>query len=356
MPRPRPDLMSGAGADFLRRVGRPLAFALVFSPLGSALAARGAVVDIDPVPDAAVGQALKLNDNLETLLGASSDPKGVDAIIEPQRRRLADIVRSFGYLNGDVRIETTGAGADLKLRIIATLGERFRLALVEVDGLEGLAASDATKIDIGQYLLRFPGRDADARSLLEIEDDILRRVRANVDPTARIVARALSAEPHGRLATFKIRIGVGGPGAFGPVVFSGASGMDVGKLENLRPFAIGESYDPQFLVEYRRRLGATGLFSQIKVEPSRERDLAGRIPIQVSVTPNRPDPAKLAQTGRRGFIVTAVSLVALACRQGIVVARGRGALLRWVDPLVAALVIASVAFIALRFVSLLGAD
>jgi translocation and assembly module TamA len=341
-----------------RRIYACLGLALALAALGSVFTACASVVEVDQVADPAVAKALTLNDNLKSLLDASAGIQaGVQvALIESQRHRLAEIIRSFGYLSGDARIEASGAVGDLRLHIFPILGPRYRLGLIEVEGLEGLGASDATKVAIRQFVLQFPGNAADARTLYGVENEILRRLRESSYPTARIVNRELIPDAQNRVATLKIRMSIAGPGEFGQVIFSGANGTNVSGLEVLKPFTIGERYDARLLSEYRRKLEATGFFDLVMVEPARETDLAGRIPIQVSVTPRRPDPQKLAQSGRDGFIVTATTLVALALRQGFAIVGARRGPLRRIDTVVGALLITSAMFIVLRFVSLLGVD
>jgi hypothetical protein len=331
-------------------------------------------LQLQNVGDRRVAAALESGYNLPELMGAVSAAGKVPARewparIETERRRLAEIVKSFGYLDAEVRLQGEGKGSGAsdkignwdpdedwepgQLQLSPVLGALYRIGIIELDGIVGNGLNPKIEADLVSVLRLFAGYVASADVLSHIENQILWRVRSGSLPLARVVSTSITPDRETFTATFRITIDVGKSVRFGKVSISGLRRSDPQSLMRYVPFSPGDPYDRSQLAALRKRLEALKLFRSVRVASADAPDASGFLPIEVMLRERAPDPEQLASSGFTGLTITAATLLLLAMRQLASAARSSRRVIRLLNLLAVGLIAISAALAVFRVLSFL---
>ena len=281
------------------------------------------------------------------LLSCKLSPSARAVAVEAQRQRMLYIVRAQGYLDAWIIIrfdskscveEGVAASAALsaaalqeQFKIFGDLGMRYKVALVEVDGLDQPSISNALKANIQALIDQVPSSTADANIISKIESEIMWRVRRNTNHLAWIKNGTLNATGQPPNASLRISVQIDKAREFGAIEVFGLTTYDKEAIADLAPFTRGESFDRKKLSSFEQRLGALGYFESINVLESDIPDSAGQISIDVILREKPSDPKKLIASGRVGIWLASGALMFMALRQVVLVGRIPSNALRAID-------------------------
>ena len=184
-------------------------------------------------------------------------------------------------------------------------GEAVRLGSVEIV-LQGDAADDpafAARLDQLPIEEGVPLRHAD----YDRARDALRRLAAErgyLD--ARFTRRELGVDLDAYVAHVHLVLDAGRRYRFGSVRFD-QQVLDEALLRRFLPFAEGDPYHSGKLVELQNSLTASNYFGQVRVVPQTEAPVDGAIPVEVTLTPRKPQKYTFSvgygtDTGARGRV------------------------------------------------------
>ena len=306
-------------------------------------------LDLREVSDAEVTAALRAGYNLPELRRSYSARGEMlaeqwAAKVKDERRRLAEIMKYFGYLDGEVRF---------KGGLTPVPGPLYRIGVVELEGIEGRGVEPRIVEDLASVLASIPGSVARSDTISQLEKEILFRVGAGPYPLARFTSRSLVLDQETHTATVRLVIDIGNPARFGAVRFRGLKRIDPQILMSFVPFSPGDPFDRSELAALRKNLEKRGLFSSFRVKYAEAPDETGLLPIQVTLQEIPPDNERLARSGFAGLVVTAAALSLLALRQVALARRSSAGIKRGVEVVLFLLVPAAAMLAALRAVDFL---
>lgn len=307
-----------------------VALSLLFCLLmvfGLPASAQEPLFTVEPTGHEQLDRALVDRLNLPALhaAGAMGEP-GSDqwiAAVEIERKRLGEMVRSFGYLAGRMEV-VQGAGAAQGapepasvVRMLPVPGPVFRIGAIQVSGLGG-AESDRLVAEIRQRAGQDVGLIAAEPLVSSLTGGIVRTVRGGSFPHARLAGWELLPDPDTGTATLRLAIDTGPMLRLGPVIVRGANASGPEMVKALAPFSPGDPYDPAVIEAYRAALVATPQVRRARVEIDEQID-TGLAPVIVSVV-EEPDPLRLDYLKVPGLVALGLTLAVLASRQIVIAA------------------------------------
>lgn len=205
---------------------------------------------------------------------------------EDDAGRILQLLRAEGHYAGRVRVEVRPPqrpDGPYRVRFEIVPGPRYVLGEVEIE-VEGEAGG--FRPPPPERLGPAPGAPARAEAVLEAERRLLERARAGGHAFAALGRRRLVVDHGRRTMDVTLRIRPGPVAAFAEPVIEGLDGaVDEAFVRRRLAIDAGERYDPRALAEARQRLVATGLFAVVRVEPGKEPDAEGRVPLRVELVP-----------------------------------------------------------------------
>lgn len=339
---------------------RSLLFCLLMA-FGLPASAQEPLFTVEPTGHGELDRALLGGLNLPALhaAGAMGEP-GSDqwiAAVAIERKRLGEMVRSFGYLTGRMELKE-GAGAAQgapdpasAVRMLPVPGPIFRIGAIQVAGLGG-ADFDRLVAEILQRTGQGVGVIAGEPQVSSLTEGIVRTVRGGSFPHARLARRELLPDPDTGTATLRLEIDTGPMLRLGPVIVRGTNATGPEMVEALAPFSPGDPYDPAVIEAYRVALVATPRLRRARVEIDEQID-TGLAPVIVSVV-EEPDPLRLDYLKVPGLVALGLTLALLASRQIVIAAapRRQSQVVQGFDIAVLALLILGAALVLKRIMIL----
>ena len=281
------------------------------------------------------------------LMSCKLSPTARAATVETQRQRLLEMVRALGYLDARVgisfdskicldadaaaRATLSGAAWQEQFKVFGDLGVRYRVALVEIDGLDQPGISNVLEADIQSLIDQLPSSTASANVTSKIESEIIWRIHHNTNHLAWIKNGTLAASGQSPDAALKISIKIDKAREFGAIEVYGLTTYNKEAIKDLAPFARGESFDRKKLSSFAQRLSALDYFESISVSEHDRPDSTGQLPIDVILREKPPDPKKLIASGRVGIWLAGGALMFIALRQAVLIERIPSKVLRRID-------------------------
>ncbi|WP_210289137.1 hypothetical protein [Aminobacter ciceronei] len=298
---------------------------------GPAVAADFPAIELQTTSNDALDGVLRAALNAPELERAADGAatRGWQPAVEAERHRLEELMRGQGYLHARIEMPDAAddAGSPDKIALRPIAGPLFRVGMVEVDGLEGVA-TDAVRDDVSLQMMEAVGKPARGDLLATLEDEVLWRLRTASYPFVRVTGRALQPIPGQALATARIVVEPGALARFGAVAYSGLVGLKQDELSRLQPFKQGDPYDPDMLERFREALLGHPSVKNVRVRLPQAVDADGLLQLRAEVEEQnlRADDA----TGgyRTGLVAAVSALAALAIRQ-VSVASLRPGRSRW---------------------------
>jgi len=260
-----------------------LVSSLAATRVGSAAPATGVAysVTFEGIKDKGLRKALEANSNLVSL-----KDKPPPSLVALQRRaegdlpRLRRVLRSRGYYVGTADIAIDGGRTPIRVTVKVKSGPLFKLGSYKV--MFTRRPPDAIKTDAKSLGLKIGGTAA-AAPILSAERSLRTALAARGHPLAKLVDRKAEADRRtGRLAV-TLTMDPGPPARFGAVTISGLSRVEERFVRNRLAWKRGARYDPRRVVETRKALVDSRLFSLIKITQAEALDTGGEMPIAIEL-------------------------------------------------------------------------
>ncbi|WP_432287761.1 hypothetical protein SLT36_12255 [Aminobacter sp. BA135] len=255
--------------------------------------------------------------------------QGWQPAVEAERHRLEELMHGQGYLHARVEMPdaATGFRSPDKITLKPVAGTLFRVGMVEVDGLDGVAI-DAVRDDVARQMMEAVGKPARGDLLATLEDEVLWRLRTASYPFVRVTERELLPIPGQALATARIVVEPGASARFGAVAYSGLVGLKQDELGRLQPFKQGDPYNPDMLERFREALLGHPSVKHVRLRLPEAVDADGQLQLRAEIEEDQLRAEDVAGNYRTGLVAAVSAIAALAIRQ-VSVASLRPGRSRW---------------------------
>jgi len=261
-----------------------LALLLALAPrAGLAAEASGVsyAVSFEGVSDKDLKKALEENSNLVSL-----KDKPPPSLVALQRRaesdlpRLQRVLRSRGYYVGTADIAIDGGAKPVKVTVKVKTGPLFKLGSYKVEFTR--PPPEGLKTDPKSLGLKI-GDPAAAEPILAAERTLRTMLAAQGRPLAKVLDRDAVADLRTGKLNVTVKVDPGAPARFGAVTVSGLTDVTERFVRNRIAWKRGERYDPRRVVETRKALVDSRLFSLIKITQATALTADGELPVAIEL-------------------------------------------------------------------------
>ena len=155
-------------------------------------------------------------------------------------------------------------------------GPRFTLGNIRLEGdAVGLASADFGLI---------AGGDAGSGAILKAEAAIVRALKEEGRPLAKVTDREIVADHATSTLDVTLKVAAGPVAGYGDTVVEGTEAVDRDFAEYMTGLKRGRQYSPQEIDEARDRLLGLEVFNSVTVKEAEALDADGNIPIDVEVS------------------------------------------------------------------------
>jgi translocation and assembly module TamA len=229
--------------------------------------ASSLVQDVKRPVSGSLGLLAKARSDREQLVAALFAQARYDGVVT-----IAIDGRSIDELPPDADF---GAGP-VPVTITVAPGAVFTLGEIRLKG-------DAANLEPANFGL-IPGGNAGSAAILRAEADIVRRLKDDGRPLAKITGRDVVADHDTATLAVNLAVEAGPVASYGPTTVSGTETMDPGFTAYVTGLKEGRQYSPREVEDARIRLLALGVFSSVTIKEGTELDANGQIPIEVQVS------------------------------------------------------------------------
>ncbi len=250
-------------------------------------------VTLAPTGNTALDKALHDTSSLISL--QKSSPVGGFALTERARQdlgRFTTALHSYGYYKAQIVLTIAGQTLDdpglpdaidhapdkppVPVAVRFDLGPQFRLGHVDV---EGTVPPDA-RAKLGLE----PGQPALAEDVLAAQGRLLAAIREDGYPLATVDMPPATLQPADNTLDVELIARTGRQAVFGDISITGLKNMHEAYVRRRLLLHPGEKFSPSAIEKARQDLAAIGVFSVVRIEPAKQLDAQGRLPLTVSVT------------------------------------------------------------------------
>jgi translocation and assembly module TamA len=258
--------------------------AIAFAPRAAMAAEAAGVaysVTFEGVADKALRKALEENSNLVSL-----KDKPPPSLVALQRRAESDlprfqrVLRSRGYYVGTADIAIDGGRKPARVTVKVKSGPLFKLGSYKV--VFTRPAPPGVKTDPKSLGLTIGGTAA-AEPILAAESTLRTMLAAQGRPLAKVVDRDAVADLRTGRLNVTLKVDPGAPARFGQVTISGLTRVKERFVRNRLAWKRGARYNPRRVVETRKALVDSRLFSLIKITQAKELTADGELPIMIEL-------------------------------------------------------------------------
>jgi len=238
-------------------------------------------VTIEGIKDKGLRSALEKGSNLFSLKG-----KPPPSLVSLQRRAEGDlprfrrVLRSRGYYVGTAEIAIDGAKSPVLVTVTVKSGPLFKLGAYTV--VFSRPAPAGLKTDPKSLGLKIGGPAA-AAPILAAEAALRTALAARGHPLAKVLDRKAEADLRTGMLEVTLTMDPGAPAKFGPTTISGLTGVGERFARNRLAWKRGQRYDPRLVVESRKALVESRLFSLVKITQGETLDAAGELPVAIEL-------------------------------------------------------------------------
>jgi translocation and assembly module TamA len=281
---------------------RLLAWSLVLLAtfLVAAMPRIGFAADPQPydVTLAATGDALldkALHDTSSLIALQKSSPVGGFALTERARQdldRFTTALHSYGYYSARIELTIDGKALDtpgladlidhappkpaVPVTVRFELGPLFHLGRIAIKGT--VPAGTRAKLGLKQ------GEPALAATVLAARGRLLTAMREDGYPLAKVELPPATLRPTKDILDVEFIATTGPRTDFGPITITGLKHMHESFVRRRLLLHAGEQFSPSAIEKARQDLASIGVFSVVRIEPAKQLDAQGRLPLTVSVT------------------------------------------------------------------------
>ncbi len=223
---------------------------------------------IEGVDDKELRDLLEASSQLKTLVKQPPPTvAGIERRAQDDVERLRKTLRSEGYYDGTVSYSLDAAKTPVAVRITVAPGPRYTLTEFEIS-YTGAAqpnpdARPSLK-DLGVTL----GMPAESAKIAEAQRLLTMKLAERSWPTAKIEDSKFVVDRQSKTMTARLRVNPGPSVRFGTVTVDGAETVDPDYIRQLVTWQKGAPYDSRKVMETRRTLLGTALFSTVSVDLS----------------------------------------------------------------------------------------
>jgi len=293
--------------------------------VGIGITAALPVIILESTSDAALDSALRAALNvpeLERLKAGADDQALWKSFVDAERRRLEEMMRGQGYRDAQIGLSVYSDDAPAKVVLTPKPGLRYRVGLVEVDGIGALAQT--VRDDISRHMAIAAGEPASGEVLATLENEVLWRIRIASYPFVQVIDRELLPMPDRALASVRIVVNPGALAKFGAVSYNGLVRIEVHDLVPLQPFKQGDAYDPQMLDRFREALSVHPAIRAARVRLADGVDAKGQVQLNAEISEKQLRIGDAAGSYRTGLIAAASAIAVMAIRQAAIASLGSG--------------------------------
>jgi translocation and assembly module TamA len=229
--------------------------------------ASSLVADEDRPVSGSLGLLTKARGDRERLVAALYEAARYDGVVD-----ILIAGKSIDMLPPDAEF---GAGP-VPVTIRVEPGQTFVLGDVQLKG-------DAAGLSPDEFGMT-PGSAAGSVKILKAEADIVRRLKAEGRPLAKVTGREVVADHKTGTVDVSVNLAAGPKADYGPTTVGGTETMDNDFTAYMAGLEPGKPYSPEDLDAARERLTGLGVFNSVAVAEAETLDANGRIPINVTVT------------------------------------------------------------------------
>ncbi|AZO12144.1 MULTISPECIES: autotransporter assembly complex family protein [unclassified Mesorhizobium] len=252
-------------------------------------------VTID-APDADKDLVKKL-ENASVLKGDEERPVsgslGLMAKARSDREQLVAALYADARYEGVVTITIEGKSIDelppdaefkgpqpIPVAISITAGPKFTLGNIRLKGdAAGLASADFGLI---------AGGDAGSGAVLKAEAAIVRALKEEGRPLAKVTGREIVADHDTSTLDVTLTVAAGPVAGYGDTTVAGTEKVDRDFTEYMTGLKRGQQYSPQEIDDARDRLLGLEVFNSVTIKEDDSLDASGNIPIDVQVSERKP--------------------------------------------------------------------
>ena len=195
---------------------------------------------------------------------------------------LETVLRAEAYYQAEIDYQMDRTQTPIRILIEVTPGTRFKVKSAEL-AFEGDPPLSAALQEAAQIPAKMVGDPARSQHIIEVEEDIMRRLPELGYPLAKLGKRLVIVDHADLGVAITYRVTPGSPAVFGPLTVTGLKSVRMSYVRELVPWREGARYDQALVDSYRARLAATGLFSLIRVAPAQQTGKGGLLPMAVIV-------------------------------------------------------------------------
>jgi translocation and assembly module TamA len=250
-------------------------------------------VKLAPTGNGALDKALHDTSSLVSLQKIA--PVGGFALTERARQdlgRFTTALQSYGYYKAQIVLTIDGRAPDdpgladaidhapdqppVPVAIRFDLGPQFHLGQVVIDGAVPPEARAALGLETGQPAL--------AAEVLAAQGRLLTAIREDGYPLATVELPPATLRPADDTLDVEF-VAITGPRAeFGAITIAGLKNMHESFVRRRLLLHSGEQFSPSAIEKARQDLASIGVFSVVRIEPAKQLDPQGRLPLTISVT------------------------------------------------------------------------
>jgi len=274
-------------ADALSRIATALALAML---LALPAAARDENYRVEIEAPKSLRKALEADLDLMRWREAENPPDAelLTRLAHESEAQARDILAARGYVAAVVHAEVFASEEPMRVRIVVKRGEVVRVRGVALQFEGPITAStdplDAQAVaEVREQFALTDGMIFTQERWLATKQLALDRIARRRWPAATISASEVRIDPEKSSAEISLAIESGPAYAFGDVQVAGLERYDARRVETLRPYELGETYDRERLERFQRRLASTGYFASAHVGLDTSAESAPAAPVRVSV-------------------------------------------------------------------------
>lgn len=218
---------------------------------------------------------------------------GLLAKARGEREQLVAALYEDAYYEGVVDIRIQGRSLDdlppdaefkgqqpIPVTVTVEPGRKFTLGDIRLEGdAAGLLGADYGLI---------AGGDADSGNILKAEAAIVRHLKEEGRPLAKVTGREIVADHDTSTLDVTLTVAAGPVAGYGDTVVEGTKDVDRDFTAYMAGLKRGETYSPAQIDEARERLVGLEVFNSVTVREAEGLDAEGNIPIDVNVTERKP--------------------------------------------------------------------
>ncbi|MGB6120003.1 MAG: autotransporter assembly complex family protein [Mesorhizobium sp.] len=155
-------------------------------------------------------------------------------------------------------------------------GQRFTLGEITVNG-------EAGNLSPARFGL-IPGGDASSSAVLRAENEMLRALKEEGRPLAKVADREIVADHNTGTLDVMIALAAGPVAPFGETTVEGTETVDSEFTAYMADIERGKTYSPQDIQDARERLLALGVFGSVTVKEREQLAADGSMPIDIEVS------------------------------------------------------------------------